>query len=86
MNGLVHRLDQCIESRFRQWRSRLSAATSELDAISPLATLNRGYAIAKRLPEGIVLTNADQVQQGIQVSIKLARGSLLCEVERIEDD
>ncbi len=54
-----------------------------LDAVSPLATLSRGYAIVRRLPEGTVLRRADEVRRGDAVEAQLGKGRLRCRVEEL---
>ena len=54
-----------------------------LDTVSPLATLDRGYAIVTTA-DGQVLHDAQQVQSGDQVTARLAQGRLRCTVDEAE--
>ncbi len=56
-------------------RERLAALAGHLDALSPLAVLGRGYAIA-RLPSGQVLRRASDVAPGDAFSLRLGEGEL----------
>jgi exodeoxyribonuclease VII large subunit len=56
-----------------------------LQTISPLATLERGYAIVTD-SSAHILRDADAVQPGDRVSARLARGRLHCAVEEIDLD
>ncbi|HUO81732.1 MAG TPA: exodeoxyribonuclease VII large subunit [Gammaproteobacteria bacterium] len=56
-------------------RDRLAAGIRALNAMSPLATLERGYAIVSRA-DGSVLLDAASVAPGETISARLARGSL----------
>lgn len=59
----------------------------KLDALSPLATLSRGYSIARSLPNEDVLMDVSQVQPGDKVAVRLARGEIRCLVqEAIEEE
>lgn len=49
-----------------------------LHAVSPLATLDRGYAIATH--DNHVLTDCSHVSVGDTIDIRLANGTLVCEV------
>ncbi len=58
----------------------LITLTRALDAVSPLATLNRGYAIVCRT-DGSVVRAAREVEVGDRVEARLGKGKLLCTVE-----
>jgi exodeoxyribonuclease VII large subunit len=62
-------------------RQRLASAVHALDTLSPLATLSRGYAIVRRLPDGRVLRDAKEADTGSMVEAQLAKGRLVCRVE-----
>lgn len=61
-------------------RQRLAGVTGRLNAVSPLATLDRGYAMVTDA-DGAVVTRSDQVQEADVIDVRLARGGLLCRVE-----
>ncbi len=63
---------------------RLRAAASRLEALSPLAVLARGYAIATRAGEARPLTDGAEVSEGEMVDVRLHRGALRCEVLGVE--
>jgi exodeoxyribonuclease VII large subunit len=54
-----------------------------LDAVSPLATLNRGYAIVSDAASGITLSHVSSVQPGRMVSTRLADGAFTAEVKDV---
>lgn len=64
-------------------RERFSRLVGKLDTLSPLATLQRGYAIAYR-PDGKFIKRVDQVEVGELIEVKLANGSLGCEIRNKE--
>jgi exodeoxyribonuclease VII large subunit len=64
--------------------TRLDRATARLDALSPLAVLNRGYAlvyIEDGTAAGQLLRNAAEVQPGQTIRARLAEGSVTAEVK-----
>jgi exodeoxyribonuclease VII large subunit len=61
---------------------RATLAERSLRSLSPLATLERGYAIVTRLPAGNVLTESATVSPGDSIGVRLARGSLAAKVTR----
>ncbi|WP_207063706.1 exodeoxyribonuclease VII large subunit [Motiliproteus sp. SC1-56] len=76
---LEERLQASQVHRLERLRLRLAAQAQALNAVSPLATLDRGYAIV-RDAEGNVVRDCEQVAPGDQITARLARGSLACRV------
>ncbi|MBN1664914.1 MAG: exodeoxyribonuclease VII large subunit [Deltaproteobacteria bacterium] len=64
-------------------KNRVVVSMSVLDTLSPMAILRRGYSIAKRLPDGAVVTAADDVQVGGDVHVKVLSGSFAARVTNI---
>ena len=60
--------------------NRLHTLAQRLDALSPLATLKRGYSISRKT-DGEVLTDAEQVSVGDRIEVQLVQGHLACRVE-----
>jgi len=60
-------------------RRRLELAVRTLHAVSPLATLDRGYAIVTD-PTGRVLQDSAELKPGDRIQARLARGALEAEV------
>jgi exodeoxyribonuclease VII large subunit len=76
LSSLKMRLANATQQRLQEARSRLALAAGELQAISPLATLERGYAVARDSGNGKVLVDAANSQVGDSVEIRLAKGML----------
>lgn len=57
--------------------------TQKLEALSPLAILNRGYSITARLPAGDIIKDAAQLKKGDRVETRLGRGKFVGRVEEI---
>jgi len=55
---------------------RLALASRTLHAVSPLATLGRGFAVVSRVDDGTLLRDAAQAAPGTQIEARLARGRL----------
>ena len=72
---------QQLQGKRRTWQ----VAATQLDALSPLATLTRGYSICKD-SSGRTVTDAAQVRTGEEVDVRLSRGRLACRVLKGEID
>lgn len=70
-----------VRTRIESLRSRLAVTVGTLDAISPLATLQRGYAIVTDAT-GHVITDARTVSAGMEVRARLAAGRIHARVEQ----
>jgi exodeoxyribonuclease VII large subunit len=67
---------------FERRRAALDRAAARLQALSPRATLARGYAIV-RTADGGVLRDAAAVTEGGRIDVELARGTLGARVEDV---
>jgi len=72
-----------IAWNLQQARERLGLAAASLDALSPLAVLQRGYAIVQD-SSGALLRDTSTVSVGDEVSVRLTRGRLTARVEKVE--
>ncbi|HEY1953641.1 MAG TPA: exodeoxyribonuclease VII large subunit [Gemmatimonadaceae bacterium] len=63
-------------------RRTLAASASRLNALSPLATLSRGYAVACAL-DGAALTSAGQFSEGVAFELMLHDGSISAETKGV---
>jgi exodeoxyribonuclease VII large subunit len=77
---LAARLRHAAERLVSRADNRLGLARRALDAVSPLRTLERGYAIVTRGADGAVLTQADSVELGEEIEARLAHGRVRARV------
>jgi exodeoxyribonuclease VII large subunit len=80
------RLEQAMGQVLSKSAARLTQSSRALRAVSPLATLERGYAIVTTWPVGRVVRDAASLQTGNQVMARLARGQVRCEVKEVFDE
>jgi exodeoxyribonuclease VII large subunit len=73
-----------IARQMAEAEKRFALATASLDALSPLAVLQRGYAIAQR-EDGSLLRDAKSVAIGDSVQVRLAKGRIRARVENSEE-
>jgi exodeoxyribonuclease VII large subunit len=64
-------------------REKLSSLAAQLESLSPLAVLARGYSLTKRAADGQTLRDARDVSPGDEIETQLAQGSIYSRVERI---
>jgi exodeoxyribonuclease VII large subunit len=63
-------------------RERLRGATQVLSGLSPMATLERGYAIVRHLERGEVVRDAAQVAPGDRLEVQVRHGRFGATVAR----
>ena len=73
-----------FQDRLRRLRDQLAQATGRLDALSPLAVLDRGYSIAHKLPEEVIVKDAASLKIGDRLRVRFAKGKSVCKVEECE--
>jgi exodeoxyribonuclease VII large subunit len=78
--ALFVRLRAAGFEQLRRARERLLPLARTLNAVSPLATLGRGYAIVSRVDGGI-LRNAAEAAPGTMIEARLAHGRIRAKVE-----
>ncbi len=86
LSGLWQRFEGMMHRHMHDNRMRLSVAGRALQAVSPLQTLERGYAIVRRQSDGTVVRGTVQVCVGERVSALLSKGQLNCVVESIDEN
>jgi exodeoxyribonuclease VII large subunit len=74
------RLSAAQRQQLTRANQRLAPLTRTLNAVSPLATLDRGYAIVSRAG-GAILRDASEASPGALIEARLAVGSLRAKVE-----
>ena len=80
------RLGQSFRRGREDSRRHLEYCQSHLEQLNPLAILQRGYAVATLLPQETVIRDAAQVPVGAGVRVRVARGRLDCEVEKVSSE
>jgi len=75
------RLVQAVSRQLSQRQTELAHLGHTLHTLSPLATLDRGYAIVRREATGEILRSAAATTIGERLETRLARGRVLSRVE-----
>jgi exodeoxyribonuclease VII large subunit len=86
IHARAHRVEICeqhlsaaMQQRLRKWHQAFAGTAHTLDALSPLAVLERGYAICLT-PDGKVIRSTEAVEVDQAVTVKLHQGSLSARV------
>jgi exodeoxyribonuclease VII large subunit len=74
VDDLTHRASRALTGAMALRRSGVAGLQSRLAALSPLATLERGYAVVRLLDTGVMVCSVDQVTSGDPVAIRIKDG------------
>ena len=81
VNSLYSSMLRSLQRKEQQ----LGSSAAKLDGLSPLATLQRGFAIATRSKDNQVLVRSSDVKLGEKIHVQLFEGELECKVENISN-
>jgi exodeoxyribonuclease VII large subunit len=85
LERFARRINQTAEAIVAGRKSLLASAAGRLNALSPLATLSRGYAVA-RDPKGRALTSTQQVRAGLKFELLLHDGRVGADATDVHPD
>jgi len=85
LGELERRLAVAMRGALERRRAELGRIGAQMAALSPLAVLDRGYAMVQR-PDRSIVRGADAVRVGDQLAVRLARGSLAVTVDEVDAD
>jgi len=77
------RIHIAMQAGIEQPRASLAAFAGRLEALSPLAILQRGYAVVAKLSSGATVKSVSQLEKGENIAVRFADGVVGCEVRRI---
>ena len=83
---LAERLVNATNNHLKQLNQRLLNTSQTLHAVSPLATLNRGYALVTEQTSGQIIRSTEQLKLGDKVTTRLAKGYFASQVDELFDD
>jgi exodeoxyribonuclease VII large subunit len=81
-----HAAEAAIRGRLERNRRRLGEMAARLDALSPLAVLGRGYALARRESDGRIVRAVGDVSLGDRLELRLASGQIGAQVTRLDPE
>jgi exodeoxyribonuclease VII large subunit len=83
LDELIARRDAALRRRLETGRGELGRLAAQLAALSPLAVLDRGYAVVHA--GDAIVRDASQVAAGDRLTVRLARGTLDVVVDKESD-
>ena len=86
VDQLDERMQRAIRQRLDSSRQIVGTIAASLNALSPLAVLDRGYSLTKRMADGNLVRDLTAVSVGDRISTLLANGSLISEIISIDRD
>jgi exodeoxyribonuclease VII large subunit len=86
VDELGERSQRALATALRLSRERLRGAGERLNALSPLAVLQRGYSITRREADGAVVRAAGAVSPGSAVRLTFARGWATAQISESHED
>lgn len=75
------RLSRAVRGRLDKARERLAAFAAQLDSLSPLNVLARGYSLTRSEADAAVIRNVEQVRPGDRLITIVQHGQLISRVE-----
>ncbi len=80
---LIARRDAAMHELLDERRGELGRLGAQMAALSPLAVLDRGYAMAQK--QGTIVRDAASVAPGDRVRIRLAKGAFEATVDKVDE-
>ncbi|MFS1512225.1 exodeoxyribonuclease VII large subunit [Chengkuizengella sp. SCS-71B] len=85
LKNIQHRLNHIIMVYIKNQKLKLSSNVRQLDALSPLKVMDRGYSLVYNEDEKIV-KSVEQIQIDQKIQVKLKDGKLDCQVKKVEEE
>ena len=83
VDDLIEQAARALQQRVRTEEMRFSSTMNELEALSPLAILKRGYSVTTALENEKCLFSTRGLKKGERVKTRLSKGSFVSEVTEI---
>lgn len=80
---LNQRLLAATHHKLEQFKQRLLSTSQTLHAVSPLATLSRGYAMTIQLSSGEIIRSTEQISIGDIIQTRVAQGQFTSQIKTI---
>jgi exodeoxyribonuclease VII large subunit len=86
LDEIESRIVRATRNRQTLAHRRLASIASQLESLSPIAVLGRGYSLTTRASDGELIRAASTVAVGDEIRTRFVSGSVVSRVERIESN
>jgi exodeoxyribonuclease VII large subunit len=86
LTGIRKRLIQSAAAITEKNRGQLTPLLAQLDALSPLSILSRGYSLVRKGEKGAVVSDVKQLSPSETVHIRLGKGSTTATIETLNPE
>jgi len=86
LNYLSNRLKSSIHSKLEKLKSRQTSLAHTLNAVSPLATLERGYSITSATETSKIISNSQQLSINDTIKTRFAQGHVISQIKEINHE
>lgn len=80
LQGASRQLEQAMSNQLKQRRLKLHGAIRQLDALSPLKVMARGYSLVYDRDEQRLIKSVSEASEGDIIKIRMSDGQLACNV------
>ena len=84
VDELSDRMSRGLESKLSKTREQLGHFSQQLDALSPLAVLSRGYSLTQRADDGRLIRETSELKEGDVLYTRLGHGAVTSRVTSME--
>jgi exodeoxyribonuclease VII large subunit len=82
LDDLAARARRAVAGRLETARGQVDAKALQLDSLSPLAVLGRGYSLSLRLDDGRLVRSVRQVTPGDKLLTRVTDGEIVSQIEQ----
>ncbi|MCF6252696.1 MAG: exodeoxyribonuclease VII large subunit [Methylococcaceae bacterium] len=83
---LSNRLNMAMQHRLKSLHRKQLSLIQTLNAVSPLATLERGYAIVSESNTSKIIRSSQQLSINDKINIRLAHGEVISQIKEINNE